>query len=300
MKGAFVVTVCLLVVGYAWYADLLPFGFDSSSVGFLPSIENIRQIYNVVASDKHQIIYYSFEDVPDIPNEQIPVDALKKAISSWEKSNPHLEFIQSERSNIEIKWQKYASLTHTGLATCNSVLFGILTHCVLEISVGAEDCNSDFIQNDENMVTNILMHEIGHSLGLGHSSEKNHLMYSTESPEISFDSKGYAIPERFEELFVGQQQLLVDQHELELDIKSLDAEITREQSQYDEYYEQYEYYEGKTLESKEYEKAQNVLSKLNSQGEKINSLISQQNRLIEDINAILNQLGCNPNFEIMS
>ena len=33
-----------------------------------------------------------------------------------------------------------------------TVLFGILSHCVLDISIGAEDCNSNFVQNDENMV----------------------------------------------------------------------------------------------------------------------------------------------------
>lgn len=300
MKGILVLVGSILIFGYMWYADLLPFEFENPSIGFSPSIENIQQISNVVTYTDHQIIYYSFEDVPDVPNEQIPVDALKKAIDTWEDFNPNLEFIQSENSNIEIKWKKYASSTHTGLATCNSVLFGILTHCVLEISIGAEDCTSNFVQNDENMMTNILMHEIGHALGLGHTSEKDHLMYSTESPQISFNSKGYTIPERFEELFVGQQQLLVDKQGLQSEIELLDVNIKREQSQYEEYYKQYQYYEGKTLEPAEFNKAQNVLSKLNSQGEKINSMINQQNSLIEDINEILNQLGCNPNFEITS
>ena len=149
--------------GYAWYADLLPFNTETSN-GLSPSIENLQQISNVVTSEEHQIIYYSFEDVPNVPDRQIPIDALKKAIDTWEKYNPNLEFIESKNSNIEIKWQKYASSTHTGLAKCNSVLFGILSHCVLEISIGAEDCNSDFVQNDENMVANTLMHEIGHAL----------------------------------------------------------------------------------------------------------------------------------------
>ena len=214
------------------------------------------------------------------------------------KSNPNLEFIQSENSNIEIKWQKYASSTHTGLAKCNSVLFGILSHCVLEISIGAEDCNSNFVQNDENMVANILMHEIGHALGLGHTGEENHLMYSTESPEIQFDTRGYDVPSRFEELYVGQNLLLFNEKELKLQIESLDVKISREESQYDEYYKQYEYYEGKTLSPKEYEKAEKSFSILTSQREKINTLIAEQNELIDQINEIINQLGCNPNFDV--
>ncbi len=288
-----------MVVGYAWYADLFPFNTETSDELY-PSIGNLQQISNLVTSDGHQIIYYSFEGVPNVPDRQIPIDALKKAIKTWEQNNSNLEFIESDNSNIEIKWQKYASSTHTGLTTCNTVLFGILSHCVLDISIGAEDCNSDFVQNDENMVVNILMHEIGHALGLGHTSEKNHLMYSTESPEINFNTNGYSIPERFDELYVGQKLLIAQQKELKSQIESLDSKITREQSQYDEYYKQYGYYEGKTLPPKEYEKSQRAYDQITSQAEKVNGLIDQQNKLITQINNILNQLGCNPNFEIIS
>ena len=299
LKSVIVIIVLLTGFGYAWYADLLPFNTETSK-GLSPSIENLQQISNVVTSDEHQIIYYSFENVPDVPDKQIPIDALKKAISTWEKYNPNLEFIESKNSNIEIKWQKYASSTHTGLATCNTVLFGILSHCVLDISIGAEDCNSNFVQNDENMVVNILMHEIGHAMGLGHTSEKNHLMYSTESPEINYDAQGYSIPERFDELYIGQKLLLSQEKDIESQIKLLDNKIMREQSQYDEYYKQYEFYEGKTLPPKEFEKAQRANDKLNAQAEKVNGLIDQQNELIVQINDILSQLGCNPNFEIVS
>ena len=283
-----------------WYADLLPIDSPTTSIGLSPSVENIQQISNVIIQSDNEIIYYSFEDVPSIPDKQIPVNALKKAIASWEAINPNLEFIQSENSNMEIRWQVYASSAHTGVATCSSVLFGILSHCVLDISVGIEDCNGNFIQDDENMVTNILMHEIGHALGLGHTSETGHLLYSTQSPQISFDTKGYAIPDRFEELYIGQKAILEQEQEIRVEIESLDIKISRDQSQYDEYYKQYEYYEGKTLPPDEYQKAQKILSKITNEAEKINAMIDQQNQLIDQLNEIIIQLGCKPNFDVKS
>lgn len=299
MKGALVVVGVLAVLGYMWYAGMLPFGSDSSNA-LSPTVENIQQVSNVIPSNENRIVYYSFENIPDVPDKQIPINALNKAIETWETNNPDLEFIQSENSNIEIRWQKFASPTHTGLATCNTVLFGILSHCVLDISIGDEDCNGNFVQNDENMVTNILMHEIGHALGLGHTSEEGHLMYSDENPEINFNAKGFVVPDRFEELYVGQHALLKQEKELRAELGKLDVKISREQSQYDEYYKQYEYYEGKTLSQKEYQKAERALNLVNTQAAKMNAMIDQQNELIEQINEIIVELGCNPNFEIVS
>jgi len=300
LKGIFVVIVVVAVIGYVWYSDSLPSNFQNPIMVLSPTPEKIQQISNVITSSENEIIYYSFDDVPSIPDKQIPIDALKKAIETWESSNPNLEFNQSENSNIEIRWQAYASSTHTGLATCSSVLYGILNHCVLDISVGVEDCNGNFVQDDENMVANILMHEIGHALGLGHTSETGHLLYSTESPQISFDTKGYVIPDRFEELYVGQKAIVQQEKEIRAELESLDIKISREQSQYDEYKKQYQYYEGKTLSADDFKKAERAFDKLNSQVEKVNALIDKQNQLIDKINEIVIQLGCKPNFEIKS
>lgn len=89
------------IVGYAWYSDLLPFNAETSK-GLSPSIEHLQQISNVLTSNKHQIIYYSFEEVTGVPDKQIPIDALEKTINTWETYNPNLEFIESKNSNIEI------------------------------------------------------------------------------------------------------------------------------------------------------------------------------------------------------
>lgn len=281
-----------------WYSEMLPFNTFQKSPTLALSVENIQQISNAITSNEKQTIHYSFEDVPQIPDKQIPVSALKKAIETWEQKNPKLQFVQSKNSNIEIRWQEYASPTHTGLATCSTVLFGIFTHCILDISVGAKDCSGEFIQNDENMVANILMHEIGHALGLSHTSEEGHLMYSTESPEISFDSKGFVVPKRFEELYIGQDVLLQQEREISAEIQSIQSKISHEQNQYDEYYKQYQYYDDKTLSDQDYQKAQQIIDKLNFQGKNVNLLIDKQNKLIDQLNKIVFQLGCNPNFEI--
>ncbi len=299
MKAILILIAVVAVFGDMWYADMLPFDYQNPAAIMVPTPEKIQQISSAITSSENKIVYYSFEDAPSLPDKQIPINALTKAIETWEAINPNLEFIQSENSNIEIRWQVYASSTHTGLATCSSVLFGILNHCVLDISVGADDCNGNFIQDDENMVANILMHEIGHSLQLGHTSETGHLMYSTQSPQISFDTQGYVVPDRFEELYVGQKALVQQEKEIRAELESLDIKISREQSQYDEYYKQYQYYDGKTLSSDEYNKAQRAFDKLNSQTEKVNTMIDQQNQLIDQLNEIIIQLGCTPNFEII-
>ena len=76
--------------------------------------------------------------------------------------------------------------------------------------------------------------------------------------------------------------------------------ISRAKSQYDEYYKQYEYYDGKTLPQDEFEKAQRILDKLNSEGDKINSMIDQQNQLIKQSDTILEILDCHPNFDVQN
>ena len=283
------------ILGYLWYANLLPF---DTTTELVQSSEKVKELSKIVTKNEQKVIYYSIQAIPNLPDEQIPLNALHKALGAWKSLNPNLDFVESDDPGIEIRWQVYASETHSGLATCNSAFFGILNHCVLDISVGNEDCNGNYVQNDENMVSNIIMHEIGHAIGLGHSADKTHLMYSDELSIADFDSQGFIVPKKFEELYVGQKSLLDQDSEIRSQLESLDKKISRTKSQYDEYYKQYEYYDGKTLPQDEFEKAQRILDKLNSEADKINSLIDQQNQLINQSNSILEILDCHPNFDV--
>ena len=295
MKLLLLAVLIIGILGYLWYANLLPFDGPAE---LTKSSEKVKELSKIVTKNEQKIIYYSIQVIPNLPDEQIPLNALHKALGAWKSLNPNLDFVESDDPNIEIRWQVYASETHSGLATCNSALFGILNHCVLDISVGNEDCNGNYVQNDENMVSNIIMHEIGHAIGLGNSTDKTHLMYSDESSVVDFDSQGFIVPKKFEELYVGQKSLLDQDSEIRSQIESLDKKISREKLQYDEYYKQYEYYDGKTLPQDEFEKAQRILDKLNSESDKINLLIDQQNQLINQSNSILEILDCHPNFDV--
>lgn len=297
MKILLFVLPLVVILGYLWYASLFPFDAQKSTE-LQQSTENIKDLSKIMPKTERKTISYSVQPIPNLPNEEIPLNSLHKALETWESLNPNLIFVESDKPDFIIRWQVYASETHSGLATCNSMLFGILNQCVLDISVGDEDCNGKYVQNDENMVSNIIMHEIGHVLGLGHNTDKNNLMYSDESPSANFDSMGFVIPKKFDELYVGQKSLLEQDRQIRTQIKSLSDSISRKNLQYAEYYKQYEYYENKTLSAKEFEKAQMALKKLNSEVDQINLLIDQQHKLINQSNSILDILDCHPNFDV--
>ena len=85
-------------------------------------------------------------------------------------------------ADINIKWIKdYGSHT-LGVAIYKSVI---------EIGLGSTNCLDEWVPFDANTVTKVLWHELGHSLGYGHSNDSNNVMHSTTSTryiyERSFD-----------------------------------------------------------------------------------------------------------------
>lgn len=276
---------------------LLKVGY-TLALAFQPSVQA------EATQDSVRAVHYSVENINDIkslPEQKLPIEALSKALFYWQQVNPGLTFIESDNPSIEIKWQKYASSTHLGLATCLSTGAEKPKHCVLDISLGAQNCQGQFVQSDENMVTNIIMHEIGHALGLGHHTDPNNLMYSPQpdsQTDANYNRKGYTLPAQLDALYLGQDDLISQEKTLKANIDSLDLDINQAKIRYDDFYQQYQRYNNKTLSESQYRQATQITDDVNQQAIYINELVEKRNTLTHEINQTINALGCFPNFNV--
>lgn len=68
---------------------------------------------------------------------------------------------------------------------------GVLGHAhlgkgVVEVALGDYNCGGNFQLFDTNSVFTIMTHELGHSIGLPHSTDDTNIMYPTYSPEYAY------------------------------------------------------------------------------------------------------------------
>jgi tetratricopeptide (TPR) repeat protein len=68
---------------------------------------------------------------------------------------------------------------------------GVLGHAhlgkgVVEVTLGDHRCDGSFQLYDIKSIETIMTHELGHSVGLGHITEKNNIMYPTYTPKYAY------------------------------------------------------------------------------------------------------------------
>jgi len=234
-------------------------------------------------------ISYKISDIPSVPDKKMVERAVHRSISAWNTLNPDLRFIpsQSDDANLIFVWEKVAPETHLGMAS-----LGTFYRNNIEIALGTFDCNRNYVQHDENMLMNTMMHEIGHAFGIEHHPDENHLMYGTDLLSTNFDDKGYNIPKQLAESFVGQKQIENNIDSLEKEIDSLVQEIDSLAEKRDELLLLYEANLGSLG-------AERYYNNYYAANEQRNNLIYELDDLNEELNALYIELDCSPGMNVI-
>lgn len=266
-----------------WAGGLIPDSEFVSGLQYLASKGFIVPPETLKKSGPSQRITYGYESLPSNIHQDIVILALDNAVRNWEIANPRLDFeFSNTNPDILIKWQMYSNYTHDGFAEITFIndkrVYGKGT---IYASFGTDNCKGQYIQHDTERLTNILMHEIGHVLGLEHHADETHLMYGEDALSGKYDAMGYLIPKRMNDYFVGQDEL-ADK------VDFLGAEIDSMLLTLDKLEQEYKKYEGRQLSQSEYETAQKLY-------DEIQSLVSEVNVKVTEHNGLVDELNCFPN-----
>lgn len=146
------------------------------------------------------VIYYSIDEIPSSSNptdlKELVVESIQQW-ESWNKVNSNLKFELvdiTEEKQIQFSWVEEINLKE-GIyrKIANSHIQGGFTRITIDIV--DKNCEGNDIFYTEKSLKSMMKHEIGHALGLKHSSDKTQLMYSVYDG-VEFPSGNYNIPPR--------------------------------------------------------------------------------------------------------
>ena len=92
-----------------------------------------------------------------------------KSLTDWMDSTPTWNQVYNEASaDLYIGWIRDYGHKALGITYSKNTI---------EIGLGTQNCAGDWAPFNENTVYHVLWHEIGHSMGYGHSDDPNNVMY---------------------------------------------------------------------------------------------------------------------------
>ena len=121
----------------------------------------------------HPVPYYAAPNVEE---------AVKSLTDFMDKQSDWNQVYDVNSADLIINWTKDYGEHRLGVTYFGSVI---------EVGLGKTTCLGDWAPFTSTSVYNILWHEIGHSMGYGHSSDPNNIMYHTGDTKFSVDYDDY-------------------------------------------------------------------------------------------------------------
>ena len=234
-------------------------------------------------------IVIEYEPIPKTADEAIVNGALSAAMSQWGRKNPdfRMEIYPQLEPDLMIKWREVELKDELGHAEIDSLNYPGVGY--MEISLGNYDCNGDYVLQDRNMLTNTIMHEIGHALGLGHHPDENHLMYGDDDfTQQNFDTLGLKIPKKLEQNYIGQA-------ELNKELVSLDKKMGENADKLEKMTKDIEYLYSLLEEEPKFDSHKRIQFRLDHLLEESEVLNAESDLLIDRYNKIFPKFNCFPN-----
>ena len=109
-------------------------------------------------------------------------EAVKSLTDFMDRQSDWNQVYDVNSADLIINWTKDYGEHRLGVTYFKSVI---------EVGLGKTTCLGDWAPFTSTSVYNILWHEIGHSMGYGHSSDPNNIMYYTGNTKFSVDYDDY-------------------------------------------------------------------------------------------------------------
>ena len=149
------------------------------------------------AVPRHHTI--SYDDVPTYADAATAEGAVVGAVHAWSAANGNMDFVIVESdADVNIQWARYMPGPALGWHSALVANDGARQMHSITIRLGIDDCHSVYQPFTRETLQYAIAHELGHYLGLRHTDDENHLMYSGELFNVDsaqvYDNRNLGIP----------------------------------------------------------------------------------------------------------